>query len=299
MMVDLCQWPLEPPLAVTVNCKEFAAFSPAGDNSIPDTQRSIKENLSFDRCFDNPIRNPCIVSMNRLCLFLPALVLAISTREAGAVNIAGAGTAIMGVNSGINSSLGTPYIQFGTTTSINDGNTVGPTVDTYNGGQPHVASTASYSGITWATPRTDFVTTLSLTNAAFFDGGWFGPNNSGPGASNALTPAFIIEPTIQITVDGGTTWTNVAATSNYSATMSGAVLPVAFGPPTILTSTFTLTAPVTGINGIRFIGSEGGTASGGFLGVTEIGVNAEAVPEPASMTLAGFAGVLLLRRRRD
>src|SRR6185503_9659738 len=100
------------------------------------------------------------------------------------------------------------YIQFGTTTSINDGNIVSPTVDTFNGGEPHVAGTASYSGITWATPRTDFITTLSLTNAAFFDGGWFGPNNNGPGASGTLTAANIIPPTIQITLDGGTTWSN-------------------------------------------------------------------------------------------
>jgi hypothetical protein len=234
-------------------------------------------------------------SLSRVLLLLPVVSLAFSANEAQAVNIAGLGTGIMGVNNAIDSTLGTPYIQFGTTTSINDGNTTGPTVDTYNGA---TATTVSYTGITWATPRTDFITTLTLTNAAFFDGGWFGPNNSGPGASGTLTGAHIIPPTVQITLDGGTTWTSVGSSSNYATTMTGTTLPVAFGPPSIRTSTFTLNTPVTGVNGIRLIGLEGGTASGGFLGVTELGVNAETVPEPASVALAGIAGALLLRRRR-
>jgi hypothetical protein len=37
---------------------------------------------------------------------------------------------------------------------------------------------------------------------------------------------------------------------------------------------FELVEPVTGINGIRIIGTEGGTASGGFLGVLEVAVHA-------------------------
>lgn len=275
-----------------------------GQDSIPDTQYFINQILRSGLRFANPgVRSTFIFVMKRIPCFgssivLPAIIFAFGVREAGAVNIAGLGTGIMGVNTSVNSSLGTPYIQFGTFASINDGSTVGPTVDTYNGGQPHQAFTTSYSGITWATPRTDFITTLTLTNAAFFDGGWFGPNNSGPGPSGTLAAGHLIEPTIQITLDGGATWSDVAATSNYSATMTGTVLPVAFGPPSIRTSTFTLTTPVTGVNGIRLIGSEGGTASGGFLGVTEISVNAEPVPEPASAALAGFAAAMMLLRRR-
>src|SRR5690606_3818511 len=42
---------------------------------------------------------------------------------------------------------------------------------------------------------------------------------------------------------------------------------------TVATSVFTLDAPVTGITGIRIIGSEGGTSSAGFIGVFEIVLN--------------------------
>ena len=134
--------------------------------------------------------------------------------------------------------------------------------------------------------------------AAFFDGGWFGPNGSGPGATGTLDAGHLIEPIIQITLDGGGTWTAVPHTSNYTTALSGVVLPVAFGPPTLATATFNLSTLQTGITGIRVIGSEGGTASGGFLGLADIGVNAEAVPEPATFGLFAATGAFLLRRRR-
>ena len=62
--------------------------------------------------------------------------------------------------------------------------------------------------------------------------------------------------------------------------------------------TFNLTTPVTGVNGVRLIGTEGGTASGGFLGVFELGVNANPIPEPSLLSFAGLAA-LAFRRRRD
>ena len=228
-------------------------------------------------------------------ILLPVVALALSAGSVSAVNIAGAGSGIMGVNTSINSALGTPYIQFGSLTSLNDGNTTSAPIDTYNGA---TTTPVSYAGIVWGSPRTDFITSFTLTGATFFDGGWFGPNNSGPGASSALAASHLITPTIQITLDGGTTWTNVGASSDYVADMTGTPTPVAFGPPSFRASVFTLDTPITGIRGIRVIGQEGGTASGGFIGVVEIGVNAEAIPEPGSLALAGLAGAVLLRRRR-
>ncbi len=229
---------------------------------------------------------------------LPVVLLAFGLQKAEAVNIATQGTGIVGVNAAVDSTLGTPYAHAGLATFVNDGGT--GSVDTWNGDQAtNLTAHVSYVGITFATPRTDFVGSLTLGSASFFDGGWFGPNNNGPGASQPLNATFIITPVVQVTIDGGTTWSTIPSTSNYSTVMNSVVLPVAFGAPTLSTATFTITTPVTGINGIRLIGSEGGPASGGFMGVTELGVDAQPIPEPGSLALLGAAAVLFSRRRRN
>jgi hypothetical protein len=66
-------------------------------------------------------------------------------------------------------------------------------------------------------------------------------------------------------------WTTVSAASDYLAIFENHPLPaVDFGAPTQNTATFTLGRAQTGIRGIRLIGPEGGTASGGFLGAFEL-----------------------------
>jgi hypothetical protein len=140
----------------------------------------------------------------------------------------------------------------------------------------------------------------------FFDGGWFGPNNSSPGGGGTLTPAFLSDATVQFSLSPDPTapaavWTNAPATSNYLTALNGHVIGTNGGvnPTVPPAATWTLTAPITGATGIRLIGSEGGLAAtqGGFIGVRELAV--EAVPEPsAAMALIGGAGVLGLRRRR-
>jgi hypothetical protein len=100
-----------------------------------------------------------------------------------------------------------------------------------------------------------------LTLATFFDGGWFGVNNSGPGGGGVLSSNLhLIEPAIQVSTDGGATWTTVSNTSDYMFALDGHVLPPDFGAPTAVTASFQLTPPQTNINAIRIIGSEGGTA---------------------------------------
>src|SRR5690606_3214160 len=106
---------------------------------------------------------------------------------------------------------------------------------------------------------------VEVTFAIFFDGGWFGPNGLGPGSGGYLSEddGYLEEPVVQVTTDGGATWTTVPASSNYLAVMNGHPLPATdFGTPTLAQVIFQLENPQTGIDGIRVIGSEGGTASG-------------------------------------
>jgi len=228
---------------------------------------------------------------------LAALLAATTLGFAGparAANIAPEGTGILGVTGVIGQALGTPYEHAGVAGNVNDANPA-TVVDTWNdaGAQTH-----SYVGVLFPAPRTDTVRAVTLNMAAFFDGGWFGPNGQGPGASGTLTAAHLAAPTVQVTSDGGAIWETVANTNDYVARLSSTRLPVAFGPPTAApTATFQLVSPLTGINGIRLIGTEGGQASGGFIGVFELGVDA-VVPEPTSLALLGAAALLTLRRRR-
>jgi len=184
-------------------------------------------------------------------------------------NLALRGTAILGTEDA-SSGVDTPVANAGLTTFINDDD-LGSRVDTWNGGS---LDTESYVGIVWDAPLTNPVTRLELSLMTFFDGGWFGTNYIGPGAGGSLsTNEDLAEPIVQASGDGGVTWTNVPFTSDYLTALEGHPLPaVAFGEPTLAQSTFRLTPPLVGISAIRIIGSEGGTASGGFLGVSELAV---------------------------
>jgi hypothetical protein len=222
------------------------------------------------------------------------MLVLVSLPQAKGVNIAPEGAGTIGLHTSIDPTFGIAFEHAGFAGNVNDLN-FNSSVDTFNGGG---TERFSFAGVLFTPPRTDTVTGLTLHVAAFFDGGWFGPNFSGPGASGQLTPAYLTEPTVQVTFDSGGTWVNVPASSNYVSALNGTMLPVAFGPATHANpAVFNLTAAQTGISGIRLIGSEGGTASGGFLGVYEIEV--EAVPEPAAaLALISGAGLLTLFRRR-
>jgi hypothetical protein len=128
---------------------------------------------------------------------------------------------------------------------------------------------------------TNTVVGMELDLATFFDGGWFGVNNTGPGSGGVLTTNdYLREPSVQVSANGGSTWNNAAFTSDYLTALQGHPLPaIDFGPPTLATAHFQLTPPQTGINAIRIIGSEGGTATAGFLGVFELEVFASG-PRP-------------------
>lgn len=202
-------------------------------------------------------------------------------------DIALLGRGILGTKETADGGVETPVFNSGADSSINDGN-VTTRVDTFNGGG---TDTASFVGVLWDNLLTQSVVRLELSLAIFFDGGWFGVNGAGPGTGGLLNAAeYLVEPRVEVTKDKGTTWAPVGHTSDYLTALEGHALPgVDFGPPTTAKATFQLDSPQTGIDGIRIIGSEGGTASGGFLGVFELAVHTDAPPPGTEVVLSNVA----------
>jgi len=200
-------------------------------------------------------------------------VLLTMASPATADNLAPLGTGIMGFSASIaETNLGTLLFHAGTAGNINDNN-LNTSVDDYSGGTDG-GQGVSFVGVLWPSLRTEQITNLTLSIATFFDGGWFGPNATGPGASGALNSTYLTEPEVQVSTNHGTTWRRVPRTTDYLAALNGHVLPIAFGAPTLATANFQLTTAITNINGIRIIGSNGGPADGnGFIGVFELVVD--------------------------
>lgn len=179
----------------------------------------------------------------------------------------GSASAIIGTKPAVDTTAGVVYFNAGAPPSINDGNLT-TRVDTWNGGG---ADRASFVGILWSNHVTIPIVRMELSMAIFFDGGWFGVNGTGPGSGGTLSSTYLREPIVQVSTNGGTNWVTVAHASDYLTALNGHPLPaVDFGAPTTATAHFIFIQPVTNINGIRIIGSEGGQASGGFIGVFEL-----------------------------
>jgi hypothetical protein len=200
----------------------------------------------------------------------------LGSQTARAGDIAPLGNGIMGYQAAVDSSPGTPLFHAGAAFAINDGDLT-THVDNYSGGSDN-GEGVSFVGIIWPSIRYEQIQTLTLTLATFVDGGWFGPNNSGPGPGGALTLADLTEPTVQVSTNGGTSWTTVLATSDYLTALTGATIGGGANPnPNPLTANFTLTPAISNISGIRLIGTNGGTADGnGFIGVFELDVEGTA-----------------------
>jgi len=192
---------------------------------------------------------------------------------AQADNLAPLGNGIMGFTASVTeTNLGTLLFHGGVAGNINDNN-LNTSVDNYSGGSDG-GQGVSFVGVLWPSLRTEQITNLTLHVATFFDGGWFGPNATGPGASGALDATYLIEPEVQVSTNHGTTWRRIPRTTDYLTNLNGHVLPVAFGAPTLATANFQLTTVITNINGIRIMGSNGGQADGnGFIGVFELVVD--------------------------
>ncbi|MHC1764434.1 MAG: binary toxin-like calcium binding domain-containing protein [Verrucomicrobiia bacterium] len=194
-----------------------------------------------------------------------------------AENIAPFGTGIIGVNAAVNSEAGTAYTNAGTAANVND-NDIGTRVDTWWGvGTTDQGRPFSYVGVLWPSKRFERINSLKLTLATFYDGGWFGTRSIGPAPGGPLESQHLIEPTIQVTTDGGVTWNNAAHTSDYLSVMNGHLIGGGDNiNPSFVTTEFTLSTPATEVDGIRIIGENGGAADGnGFLGVFELEIEAD------------------------
>ncbi len=164
---------------------------------------------------------------------------------------------------------GTTVVSAGTVGNIVDGD-VNTRVDTYNGNE---ATVYNFAGVRWASRVR--VEAVKVQFAAFVNGGWFGPPGVGPAAGGALTAAHLTQPVVQTTHDGGATWQEVPVVSNYTAALTGHLIAGSDNIPTRTPeATFTLLTSATGINGIRFMGTQGGNAQP-FIAIFDITV----VPE--------------------
>ena len=215
----------------------------------------------------------------------------------------------MGANStGSTLTYGTDIASAGSVSNLNDGNTTDP-VNTFGQANP----SNGFVGIGFSTPVSLSlqVNSINYYGAFYFDGGWFGKNGyqangtAGGGGNNgneSFASGSLIPPVLQVSYDytpataAASTWVTVSSTNNYLAETSNLMTPAPFGFPTITPAvTFTLGTPVVGITGIRLIGEDGGTPSGGggFLGATEFQVEASAVPEPGTYAMMGIGLVLV------
>ncbi|MES2705608.1 MAG: hypothetical protein V4726_03295 [Verrucomicrobiota bacterium] len=204
---------------------------------------------------------------------------------AGNPDIALYGTAIMGTSTELTGGVDTAYSQQDMAELLNDGQ-YGAYVDTFNGGRPNAADTVSYAGVIWPAPRTAPVDSVRVTFNIFGDGGWFGVN--GTDGATLTSPETLLEPQLQVTTDGGVTWTVEPHNSNYLTALNGFLQAGGITPSVI----FALNTPRAGINGIRLIGQEGGSGSGGFIGLRELVVREVPASPPANvaLTATGFLG---------
>lgn len=240
-------------------------------------------------------------------VFLAALsVLATTAQGQVLTNLAisehGTVTTIFGYNDGSDlSAFGTEYEQYGgSKVTMNDGVTSGDNANTdwgNDGGQTGTSyGFGGYENLT--VPAGMEITSVNLYMNAFGDGGWFGPNGDSYPGGQPLTAAHLAVPLIQITTDGGTTWTTLSiASDNYLSAME-TVTPGQGSCPEV---TFALSAPVTNADGIRVIGLNGGYAgsghdadsTSGFMAINELQIEAQDVPEPSTYALMLGAAALL------
>src|SRR5437870_285612 len=170
------------------------------------------------------ISHACLRTSRLLIILGSALLLGMSGTMV-ADNLAPFGSGIMGFNAAVDSNAGTLLFHAGTARNINDGDLTA-SVDDFSGGGDG-GQGVSFVGVIWSNLRTEQITNLTLSVATFFDGGWFGPNGTGPGASGTLDGTYLIEPSVQVSTNSGSAWRTITASSDYLTALNGHMLPAA------------------------------------------------------------------------
>lgn len=249
-----------------------------------------------------------------------ALVCAPAARATVVYDVTSGASPLFGyVTSADFSASGTPYAHpFKPAGRVIDGD-LATHSDTYAGtelfnatnGPQNNTAPLDFVGALWGTPRSDVVS-IRLNHFLFFDGGWFGTELGDQDARNGFANDAaqnqadgddVAAPLVQVTSDGGASWTTIGATEDYVNTIRPLV--VAGTSSLVAPVVFDFTAP-SAINGVRLIGYGGGRSDvpggqdeTGFIGVAELEVGrfVATVPAPATALLLA-AGVVGLRRRR-
>jgi hypothetical protein len=225
------------------------------------------------------------------------LALACTSGALAQENIAPLGTPIIGASSSL-TTLGVIVDHAGPIEETNDGvfnanlapngflidadGQLGPNgngVDTFAGGVTE--NRFDFVGVLFDAAQYG-VSSVRVQNFIANDGGWWGENGVVAGGVPLLA-ADLAAPNVQVTSDGGATWSTVVSLSNdYVAQLTGVVRGTGF-PFATSTPFATFNIPQqNGIDGIRLIASGGGPADGnGFVGVNEF----EVIGVPQRLTL--------------
>jgi hypothetical protein len=233
--------------------------------------------------------SPCRYQWLAGCLTI-ALVASVQAQT----NIAPTGTPVFGASSALVGGTDFALLNQGSLSELNDGVLVtdpallgvqgafqiyangaagqnGNGADTYAGAA--TSNQFDFVGILFPDPVYG-VTSVRVQHYLANDGGWWGPYSASP-ISAPVAAADITSPQVQITTNGGATWSNVAtATTDYVASYTGVPRGTGFPNATagpLATLTFT---PQNNINGIRLIQNGAGNVDSGpgFIGVTEFEV---------------------------
>jgi hypothetical protein len=237
------------------------------------------------------------------CVVLAWMATAPGTLSAAPFNLAPDGDPILGAGADTAGSADVPIVASGILGVINDEDIadpgpfnirIGRSVDTFAGAS--TTNELDFVGILFDAPVSG-VNRVRVQNFAANDGGWWGPTTTTQNGV-PLGAADLAAPEVQVTTNGGTTWTTIPTTSTdyvtaFTGTVRGSGVPTSGATPL---ATFNF-ATQNGINGIRLIGNGGGSVDAGigFIGIMEMEVLQELNVVFPTLDINTATGALTLR----